>query len=226
VIAPLIVFVFDSRERWFPVGVEESLGATRVRAPRDFPVEGLARRHPGDPRALDFSPGMTQSELPPVGYLWVVRSAGLAWHQVHLWSLYNPGPPAFQDHGRHEGDWEMAQVGCDPHDGAPLLVTLSQHAQGAKREWWACEVGERSGRPFVRVYVALGSHAMHFTPGRHGADVCDGRGRHVTPDLREPGPWWRWPGRWGNSAGVGGSPRSPGLQRGLPHDFHQRAAPG
>jgi hypothetical protein len=88
------VFQFDSHEKWFPVGVEESLAAVRAQA-----VATDGSKGPVDPAKLgdgttriDFPGKMRQPDLPPVGYRRVVRGAGLFWHQFWLWYLYNPGP--------------------------------------------------------------------------------------------------------------------------------------
>jgi hypothetical protein len=133
--------------------------------------------------------------LRPVVYTRQLAAAGVIWYQYWFWYLYNPGPPALHGVGRHEGDWEMVQIG---QVGArPLFVTCSQHNTGGKREWWACEI--REGR--VVVYVALGSHANYFTPGTtRDLDVCDGRGTQlIEPEVRQFGSWASWRGRWGNS---------------------------
>ena len=61
----------------------------------------------------------------------------------------------------HEGDWEMACVLVK--DGAPVGVAVSQHEGGEYREWNDLE--SREGRPVL--YVAAGSHALHFEAGAH-----------------------------------------------------------
>jgi hypothetical protein len=207
------VFVFDSREKWFPVGVEESLTRYGVPIP------------PVDQPRIDFPTSMkTQpDDLAPVVYRREVRGGGLSWVQWWLWYLYNPW--AVAGVGRHEGDWEFVQIGSA--NQSPVLVTCSQHKTGGKREAWACEV--QSDHP--RIYVARGSHAMYFAPGRQGGglDDCDGRGRILVPgdyEVREFGPWASWDGRWGNSTGEGKSPESPGQQGvrwSAPHLFHSAA---
>jgi hypothetical protein len=219
-----VVLVYDSREKFFPGGVEESL------KPHGYTWDGTGWVRSGyRVDRLDFPPGLHQPDLPPVGYRRVVKAAGLHWDQRWLWYLDNPGPPRLAGVGRHEGDWEFAQFGCiDPECTLPVLVTCSQHRQGGKREWWASEIGERDGEQFIRLYVALGSHAMYFAPGRQGGglDECDGRGRHVTPEWRKFGDWAEWRGRWGNSDGRGRSPESPGCQGNrwtAPHLFHSSA---
>jgi hypothetical protein len=223
VIAP--VFVFDSREQWRPVGVEESLLATGVTFGHDFPdtlVGALEGR-------IDFPPDMKQPDLPPVGYHRIQQGGGLYWHQFWFWYLYNPWDVA--GIGRHEGDWEFVQIGCTDREGDhPVLVTCSQHHTGGKREYWAAELtNDPTPQPYV--YVALGSHATYFAPGTQGGgiDHCDAQGPVIhgnnTYDIewRLFGSWASWPGRWGNSDT---SPQSPACQVKrwrTPHLFHSEA---
>jgi hypothetical protein len=219
------IFVFDSREQWFPVGVEESLDAVNARC-RGGIFNGHraepARPFPPGVTNIDFPANMKQPDLPPVGYHRVVQSGPLWWHQYWLWYLYNPWSVAGV--GRHEGDWEFVQIGC-VNGNRPVLVTASQHHSGGKREAWAVEL--REGRPVI--YVALGSHANYFNVGSLGGgiDQCDGRGRVLDSiEWREFGPWKDGPWRWGNSTGEGKSPESPGRQGKrwhAPHLFHSEA---
>jgi hypothetical protein len=229
-IAP--VFVFDSRERWSPVGVEESLKAAHARH-YDGAVDAPAR-WPFKGGRLNFPPDMRQPDLPPVGYHRVapfkLPSGLLVYaHQFWLWSLYNSWSVAGV--GKHEGDWEMVQLICVDEAGEhPILVTASQHHSGGKREAWACERTFPIADPTrPNIYVALGSHANYFAPGVQGGgqDVCDAKGREMHDiEWREFGPWASWPGRWGNSTGEGKSPESPGCQGHrwtAPHLFHSSA---
>jgi hypothetical protein len=200
------ILVFDSREKWFPVGVEES-----------FKVVGASWPPQGQ---INFPAGMTQPDLPPVGYHRTIFRAGLTWDQYWFWYLYNPW--AVAGVGRHEGDWEFVQVGSG--NITPLLVTASQHHSGGACYAWELTAG-LNARP--KIYVALGSHANYFLPGNHDHDRCDGKGKTITNiEWREFGAWAKRPGRWGNSTGEGKSPESPGYQ-GIrwndPHLFHSRA---
>jgi hypothetical protein len=64
----------------------------------------------------------------------------------------------------HQGDWEMAVVLLK--DGKPYGAAGSQHEAGEYRPW---ERIERQGdRPVL--YIAAGSHSVHFTPGAHVAE--------------------------------------------------------
>ena len=126
----------------------------------------------------------------------------------------------------HEGDWEAVTVLLDS-DERPQTVALSEHCAGARREW--TRAPRRGSRPVV--YVALGSHANYFTPGRKRLerrcwpreavavaaayrvallDVA-GRGRTVTPVVSviaagSP-PWMAFAGTWGEDQYV----RFPGV---------------
>jgi hypothetical protein len=231
VIAP--VFVFDSREKWFPVGVEESLALHGFKWDYGWRRTGLVGvaqvvLDSPEPGRLDFPPDMRQPGLPPVGYHRTQRGGGLFWHQFWLWYLYNPWEVAGV--GKHEGDWEFVQLGCADEAGVhPVLVTCSQHHSGGKREAWAC-TGWDGPRSRPTIYVALGSHANYFTAGTHGGiDQANGYGNALGTDenpieWRPFGPWASWPGRWGNSEN---SPQSPArqVQRWrTPHLFHSSAA--
>jgi hypothetical protein len=172
---------------------------------RPFSLDALP---PGGGR-MNFPPGIEDpADTPLVGYHRMVAAVHLFWHQFWLWYLDNPWSIAGA--GRHEGDWELVQIASVDEEGnRPVLMTNSQHRGGEKREFWRCErVG---GRPVV--YVARGSHANFFTPGERGDDIADGRGSELADvEWRPFGEWADWPGRWGNSTGVGRSPESPGRQ--------------
>lgn len=219
------VFVFDSREKWFPVGVEEALELATQPLPWGFPAI-TATVAPEYRARIDFPAGMTQPDLPPVGYHRMQRGGGLYWHQWWLFYLYNPWSVAGV--GKHEGDWEFVQTGCvDEAGDRPVLVTCSQHHSGGKREFWATTLGsERTspGRPFV--YVARGSHANYFNRGivGDGTDFCDGQGRILADiEWRPFGPWASWPGRWGNSDRSPESPARQAHRWSAPHLFHSSA---
>ena len=107
------VFVFDSREQWFPVGVEESLKAVTHSIPAGFPELEFDEYFIMDVRhteRLNFPDDMRQLDLPPVVYHRRVTGGPLVWDQFWLWYLYNPW--AVAGVGRHEGDWEFVQIGC------------------------------------------------------------------------------------------------------------------
>jgi hypothetical protein len=213
---PPIVIVEDSREQWHPVDVDKSLSIHGYFWTDDTwqlngePVDNLSF-----PEGFEHPTGMSD-----VGYIETSFGEHLSWTRFHLWLMNNPGPPAFQGHGAHQGDWEMVQIGTDKHTNTdPITVILSQHSSAQKRDWWHSgnEIGYYAdGSWFIKVYMALGSHALYFQPGERlgSGDVCDGLGRQIAPSWEFPGFWWNWPGRWG----IDG-PKSPGEQRGTPDDF-------
>jgi hypothetical protein len=137
------------------------------------------------------------------------------WLQYWLWCYYNP--KHLLGFGKHEGDWEVVQVGLAA-DEEPQVATYSQHASGEARDW--DDVRHQGDHPIV--YVAPLSHACYFEPGAHpypvGVDNPDDSLPPIVPRLEEFGAWAAWTGRWGNSKGVGGgqfggrSPASPGRQ--------------
>ena len=126
----------------------------------------------------------------------------------------------------HEGDWEAVTVLLDAAE-RPLAVGLSEHCAGTRRDW--ARVPRRGTRPVV--YVALGSHANYFTPGRKPLDrscwpkealaVYDaykvplvdsaGRGRTVSPAVirvtASSPSWMAFAGTWGEDQYV----RFPGV---------------
>ena len=148
-------------------------------------------------------------------YARVKADGDRVWLQYWLWCYYNP--KHLLGWGRHEGDWEVVQVGLGA-GGEPEVATYSQHASGEARDW---DGVERQGDHPV-VYVAPLSHACYFEPGAHpypiGIDNPDDSLPPVLPQLEEFGAWAAWTGRWGNSTGVlggqfgGRSPASPGRQ--------------
>jgi hypothetical protein len=148
-------------------------------------------------------------------YARVKRDGDRVWLQYWLWCYYNP--KHLLGFGKHEGDWELVQIGLGAGD-TPEVATYSQHEDGEARDW--DDVERRGDHPVV--YVAPLSHACYFEPGAHpyvfGVDNPDGSLPPVMPRLEEFGAWATWTGRWGNSTGVGGgtfggrSPASPGQQ--------------
>lgn len=134
---------------------------------------------------------------------------GRTWTQ--FWLLYagNPQDRGILRTGRHEGDWELVQVGTGR--GA-AVATFSQHKWAEACPWRG------------RIYVANGSHASYPERGEHGRpwpdpdDEARGDGRVVIPFVRQLGPWARWPGRWGRARArwwnpaEASSPRGPAFQ--------------
>jgi len=152
------------------------------------------------------------------------------WLQYWLWCYYNP--KHLLGFGRHEGDWELVQIGLDGA-GEPELLTYSQHS-GAEARRWEDQEPHEDDHPVV--YVAPLSHACYFEAGAHpyviGIDNPDDTLRPVLPRVEPLGDWKGWTGRWGASTGVLGgrfgglSPASParqGQKWDSPSAWHTRA---
>jgi len=160
----------------------------------------------------------------PVVYGAAFRRPGRIALQYWLWypfNVYSPTVPPGDLWQVHEGDWESVSVLLDLQ-GKPLVVGLSRHSEGARREW--AKAPKRGSRPLV--HVALGSHANYFGPGRHrldprsidpalisiieayGAPPVDftGGGRVVRPRLvrvtASTPAWMAFAGTWGEDAYV------------------------
>ena len=168
----------------------------------------------GDARAMESDPSYA-------GRLYgrVVRGdGGRDWLQYWFWLYYNP--KNLFGFGKHEGDWEMVQIGLGS-DGRPELVGYAQHDSGEARKAGEVEWVERDGGRHPVVYVAPMSHASYFTSGTHpypiGIDHPYGDGPEDWLPVEEFGDWVRWPGRWGNAERViaqriGNGPPSPSAQ--------------
>ena len=156
------------------------------------------------------------------------------WLQYWLFYYYNPH--ALLGIARHEGDWEMVQVGLGD-DGEPEVATFAQHTFGQALAWDEALHEPAPDGPRPVVYVAPLSNASYPEPGTFpyvgGIDHPSHTGEPVTPVLEEFGDWATWPGVWGGSRGVlggrlgGRSPQSPSRQRLRwedPDGFHARHA--
>jgi hypothetical protein len=206
------LFVLDSKEKWLPVPVEESL------ALHGYVWQNGTWLRDGVPvDVLDLPQGMEPPEgLPAVGYHRVAKGGGFDWHQLWTWWPYNP--KVYAGRGAHEGDWEMVQVGFIAD--RPGLMTCSQHDGGEKREFWRVSLHPEFKRPLV--YVARDSHANYFAPSRDVTDVADGNGRLLDLEVRDFGEWADWPGQWGNSRNSPG-PLSSRRAWKAPHAWHGQA---
>lgn len=190
----------------------------------DYPA-GLKAR-PGD--CLAFAPDVLgdarrmegQARYAGRFYGRVVEDGGRVWLQYWFWLYYNP--KNLFGFGKHEGDWEMVQIGLGA-GGEPELADYSQHSSGEARRFDSGEVEVlvRDGGRHPVVYVASLSHAAYFGAGTHpyqtGIDHAYGDGPAELLPLERPGPWAEWVGRWGSSERViadrlGNGPPSPGRQ--------------
>ena len=148
----------------------------------------------------------------------VVEDGARTWLQYWFWLYYNP--KNLFGFGKHEGDWEMIQVGLGD-DGEPELVGYAQHDSGESRKPEKMEWLERDDRSHPVVYVAPYSHASYFEAGTHpyliGIDHPAGGGPEDWLPVERFGDWVNWTGRWGNSERViaqriGNGPPSPSMQ--------------
>jgi hypothetical protein len=189
----------------YPAGLEPRRDDCLAMAPD---VLGDARRMEGEERYAGRLYGRA------------VEDGGRTWLQYWIWLYYNP--KNLFGFGKHEGDWEMVQIGLDA-DGEPELAAYSQHSSGETRRFSAGEVQveERDGGPHPVVYVASLSHAAYFEPGTHpypsGIDHAYGDGPVDFLPVEQPGPWAEWPGTWGSSERVvagrlGNGPPGPARQ--------------
>jgi hypothetical protein len=143
---------------------------------------------------------------------------GREWLQYWFWFYYNP--KNLFGFGKHEGDWEMIQIGLDA-DGRPEVLAYAQHDSGETRGAGDMEWIERDGGRHPVVYVSPLSHASYFESGTHpypiGIDHPYGDGPESWLPVEPFGDWVEWPGRWGNSERViarriGNGPPSPSRQ--------------
>jgi hypothetical protein len=186
----------------------------------------LAPDHLGDARRMEG-----ESRYRGRLYGRAVEDGGRLWLQYWFWLYYNP--KNLFGFGKHEGDWEMVQLGLDA-GGDVEVATYAQHDTGEARrrdeiEWVECDDGLH---PVV--YVAPLSHASYFEAGTHpypvGIDHPYGDGPETLLPVVEFGDWVAWPGRWGNcerviARRIGNGPRSPSQQQpkwDRPASFHRK----
>lgn len=242
------VLRYDRRDRSRATGVEAFVRtATLEDADGRELAAGLsadrlgAQRPGGGPSRPDDrldAPSAERERGPDVVHGRVTRgSDGRLWLQYWLFLADNPQDRGILRTGRHEGDWELVQVGLGG-DGRPGALTLTQHSWEEACGWDA--VRREGDRPVVA--VANGSHALYRTTGTHGRpwpdpeDEARGDGRTARPRVTVLGHleprWLAWPGRWGGSVagivpGESDSPRGPAFQPGRrwtdPEGLHRRA---
>jgi len=210
----------------------ERHGATAVEALTALPLRGAR---------ITLRAPPASAPRPDVTYGRVARGGdGRVWLQYWFLHEDNPQDRGIVRTGRHEGDWEVVQVGLDRSEARPERMTFAQHAWAEACPWRRVERTGADGAVPV-VHVAAASHASYPRAGDHDrpfpdpTDAADGRGRAVRPDVRPFGAWVRWPGRWGRSdpsplvPGESPSPRGPAFQEEGPwrdpSAFHARARP-
>ena len=137
----------------------------------------------------------------------VLDGAGDLWLQYWFFYFYNDYNLIGHvlGAGLHEGDWETVQLQL--RDEAPVRAVYAQHTAARASDWPGVELAPGTQRPIV--YVARGSHACYFKPGRHWTghwfDHADGKRAspelelNVVVDGEHEWRWVRWPGTWGDT---------------------------
>ncbi len=176
------ILVLHPSERFAPVPVDGFLAESDVMrragsgwepVPGPLPVGGadlrLDQRSCAAVKGPAASPCYAQAQAArpsaPVVYGAGFRTRMRIALQYWIWYPYNdysatiPPGDVWQV---HEGDWESVSVILD-RAGRPLVVALSAHCKGSRRDWQRAP--RRGLRPLA--YVSYGSHANYFTPGIH-----------------------------------------------------------
>jgi hypothetical protein len=203
-------------------------GEVIARGPLELDALAAYEAEPGDFLALAAGQSGDASRMeweePRRGCLYARvergRDGDLTWLQYWFWLYYNP--KHLFGFGKHEGDWEMVQIGLDERL-EPKVACYAQHNSGEARRWRKGSMHFKEddpNRPLV--FVAPLSHASYFEPGTHpylfGMDDPRGDGPPAADlPLAEFGDWARWPGSWGNPerallGRLGKGPQSPGHQ--------------
>lgn len=155
---------------------------------RHAPVLVLDAREPGGPVSVDAflrgARGARAQAAPPRVYGHAVREDGRLWLQYWFFYPDNPQDRGIVRAGRHEGDWEMLQVGLG-RGSRPEVVTFAQHHWRQSCAW--SDAGRRGDAP-----VAYVAHASHATYARRGEvdrpwpdpnDDVRGDGARVRPPV-------------------------------------------
>jgi hypothetical protein len=183
---------------------------------RHAPVLVLDKREPGPPVAVDAflrgARGAGASAAPARVYGHAVRDVGgRLWLQYWFFYPDNQQDRGIVRSGRHEGDWEMLQVGLGAAE-FPRVVTFAQHSWRQGCSW--ANVARAGQAPVA--YVAHASHATYPRRGTHDRPLPDpndearGDGRRVRPPvvvITDSRPAWvASPMRWGASRAAWWNP--------------------
>ena len=103
-------------------------------------------------RVVSVPPGTT----PPAGFAEPPRYLVRYWLFYEFDDWHTPRKRLWQT---HEGDWESISIGISA-TGTPQFAAYSQHCSGTVRAWSGVT---KRARTHPVAYVALGSHANHFT---------------------------------------------------------------
>ncbi|HEV2774671.1 MAG TPA: hypothetical protein VGV90_03695 [Solirubrobacteraceae bacterium] len=182
---------------------------------RHAPVLVLDAREPGPPVAVDpflrGARGARAWAAAPRVYGHAVRDDGRLWLQYWFFYPDNPQDRGIVRSGRHEGDWEMLQVGLGA-DARPRLVTFAQHSWRQGCGW--SQIAHAGPAPVA--YVAHASHATYPRRGTHDRpwpdpnDEVRADGLRVRPPVSVIGDerprWVASRARWGASRAAWWSP--------------------
>jgi len=197
-----------------PLELDALVGYPAGLEPEDGDCLALAPDYPGDAGRMEW-------QEPHRGRIYgrVKADGGRTWLQYWFWLYYNP--KNLFGFGKHEGDWEMVQIGLD-RELRPEVASYAQHDSGEARPWRKGSMHFTDDDPQRPVaYVAPLSHASYFEPGTHpylvGIDDPRADGPPADLPLVALGDWACWCGRWGNPeraivSRVGQGPSSPGRQ--------------
>ena len=203
------------------LGSAAAAAATAAATPTDTllrrhaPVLVLDAREPGPPVAVEpflrGARGAAAQAAPARVHGHAVRDGGRLWLQYWLFYPDNPQDRGIVRSGRHEGDWEMLQVGLDATE-RPRVVTFAQHAWRQGCDWG--QVVRDGAAPVA--YVAHASHATYPRRGTHDRpwpdpnDETPGDGRRLSPPVtviaEEHPRWVASRARWGASRAAWWSP--------------------
>ncbi len=190
---------------------------------RHAPVLVLDKREPGPPVAVDAflrgERGARAQQAPPRVYGHAIRDGGRLWLQYWFFYPDNPQDRGIVRSGRHEGDWEMLQVGLGAGERPPV-VTFAQHSWRQGCGW--DDVAHHGAAPVA--FVAHASHATYPRRGRQDRpwpdpdDEVRGDGLRVRPPLsvlRDDRPAWVASRMlWGSSRAAWWSPPETSSPRG------------
>jgi hypothetical protein len=225
---------FDALERWRPTLVDDYLRESTVRdgrgkaRPGTPPAEPTMREHTSSRKAR-LNPLHNDSDLDTRRRSREMLStyardedltgAGVAYGRVvpasrgriflQYWFFY-PDNPCVLSSGRHDGDWELAQLKLKRKGDRLRLTraTLAEHGKPVTHR-----VPAAKGDKGPDVFVAVDSHASYAREGAQPAlplsDVCQptapgGQPRvELLPIAEDKRDWVHWPGRWGLDRGGG-----------------------
>jgi hypothetical protein len=179
-------------------------------------VEAVGHDYPADAARMHLHPDLADRL-----YGHVSRDGNWCWLQYWFFYYFNE---KFMD--RHQGDWEMVQIGFEHDPGGQKQVTCSQHDHAQTKQWHEIEARPTADGEALVVYPARGSHANYFDSGMHLRALANwidyhdgGSGQPIRPEvvpIADTTPSWvTWPGRWGATRGtITESPPGPAQQHG------------